>query len=104
MEFSDAAMKAFESEYSYVIMEDVNVIAYLIAFEVSDSTIEVGYIGKIDNYIVNLNAEFYLIIERLFERYHTVLFEIDDVNTLGMDVLKHFNHLPRETWDVYLKE
>ena len=99
--FAQAAMSEHESKKSFVIKNHSKIIGYLISFPDTEKTLEIGYIGKDQEFKESLDGDFYTIIHDLFFDYDILSFEVDDVNEQGMKVLNLFDQLPTTSWDIY---
>lgn len=99
--FNDLALSSSSARDSYIILKDRHIIGYLITYENSVTEVEVGYIGRDYCTEDDLTNSFYQVLLKLFEKYRTIAFEVDNVNKQGMEVLSLFSKLPTESWNVY---
>ena len=90
-------------EFSKIIVEFDQVIAYIFVHVVSDEEVEIGWVGKRDDTVslIDLLAE--VLKELQLKGWKTAIFEIDTTDKFAMEFADLLSIKEVESWDSYLK-
>ena len=91
-------------KHSYVMLNAGAVEAYIFSYKSEDSdSIEIGYIGGKDVNKLNGYLDFYKqVLNHLFEEFHTIEIEADDVDPFAYGLINEFEYDKTESWDAYI--